>query len=328
VPEVPPPSARHSTPDELAEVCHRFDTHPGLAAKAAIGMVADVLGPTDWVGGPGDDAAVLPDGQGRVLVAGEAILPAFVAADPFGAGAAAVVANVNDIAATGGRTLAIVDTVVGSEPVARRVLEGMAFAAGLYGVPIVGGHLTVSDVPAAVSAFAVGRATSILSAAAVAPGQRLLVAACLEGEMRGDFLFFASLRRRGHELAGDVALLPEVAESGAAVAAKDISMAGLLGSLAMLLEPTGCGVRVDMGAVPRPDGAALADWTAAYLSYGFLVCAPPERARECERIFRARGVACAEVGTIDDSGRLTIRLDAAEALVLDLGERGVTNLRG
>jgi uncharacterized protein len=125
---------------ELAEICRRFDIHPGIAAKAAIGMVTEVLGETDWLNGPGDDAAVVPEGAGQVVVAGEAILPAFAAADPFGAGAAAIVANVNDIAATGGRTMAIVDTIVGPEPLARKVLEGMAFAAGLYGVPVVGVH--------------------------------------------------------------------------------------------------------------------------------------------------------------------------------------------
>lgn len=311
---------------ELEEVCRRFDQHPGIAAKADLALVADVLGPTDWVGGPGDDAAVVAETPGHVVVAGEAIWPAFVAADPFGAGAAAIVANVNDIAAMGGRTLAIVDTVVGPQPVARRVLEGMAFAARLYGAPIVGGHLTVTDAAPAVSAFAVGRASAILSATAVREGQSLLMAACLEGRLREDFSFFVSVRARGRALAGDVALLAELAEAGAAVAAKDISMAGLLGSLGMLLEPTRCGATVDLAAVPRPEGVELADWTAAYLTYGFLLCTPPERMAECERTFGARGLTCAQVGRIDGSGRLAVRLGRDEAVVLDLGERDVTHL--
>ncbi|HEY8200895.1 MAG TPA: AIR synthase related protein [Actinomycetota bacterium] len=310
----------------------RFGEHPGLAAKAELAIVAEVLGASDWIGGPGDDAAVVLDGPGawdrggRVVVAGEAILPALVAADPFGAGIAAIVANVNDIAATGGTTLAIVDTVVGSAHVARRVLEGMAFAAGLYGVPIVGGHLTVADAAPSVSAFAVGRAAAVLSSTAVREGQALLVAACLEGELREDFPFFSSIRRRGSALAGDVAVLPELAGTGAVVASKDVSMAGLLGSLAMLLEPTGCGARVDLAAVPRPEGIGVADWTAAYLSYGFLLCAEPDRAAECEEGFHARDLACARVGTIDRSGRLTVRLGDDEALLLDVAGRGVTHL--
>jgi hypothetical protein len=313
---------------DLAEVCRRFEEHPGIAAKGAISLVGEILGPTDWVRGPGDDAAVVQEAPGQVVVAGEAIWPAFVAADPFGAGAAAIVANVNDIAATGGRTLAIVDAVVGPEPVARRALEGMAFAARLYGVPIVGGHLTVAHTAPAVSAFAVGRAEAVLSAAGVADGQSLLVAACTEGRLRGDFPFFTSLRERGPALGDDVRLLAEVAECGAVAAAKDVSMAGLLGSLAMLLEPTRCGATVDVGAIPRPAGVGIADWTAAYLSYGFLLCTPPDRAGECESLFRSRGLACAEVGTVNASGRLAVHLSGDEAVLLDLTEQGVTHLSG
>src|SRR5207247_1603439 len=77
---------------------------------------------------------------GTLVVGGEAILPAFVATDPYGAGVAAVLTNVNDLAAMGARPLAIVDTVVGPEPVVREALRGMRWASGRYQVPVVGGH--------------------------------------------------------------------------------------------------------------------------------------------------------------------------------------------
>ena len=91
------------------------------------------------------------------MVGGEAIAPGFVAHDPYGAGVAAVLANVNDLAAMGAVPLAIVDTVVASADVARLALEGMRYAAGLYDVPVVGGHLTLHDGPPAISAFGLGR---------------------------------------------------------------------------------------------------------------------------------------------------------------------------
>ena len=120
----------------------------------------------------------------------------------------------------------------------------MRYASGLYQVPIVGGHLTIADQPLSVSAFAVGRCPVPLSSTAAAPGQRLGLLACLDGEMRTDFPFFRSFAERGERLGGDVRLLAELAGSGACVAAKDVSMAGMFGSLAMLLEPSGCGVTV------------------------------------------------------------------------------------
>ncbi|MGH8975498.1 MAG: AIR synthase related protein [Acidimicrobiia bacterium] len=314
--------------NELDEVVRRFREHPGLRAKSSLRLLAEVFGPTDWIHGPGDDAAVLPADGSYLLAAGEAIWPPLVEADPYAAGVAAVVTNVNDIAAMGGRPMALVDTVVGAEPVARRVLEGMRAASDLYGVPVVGGHLTVREGAPAVSAFVVGAARVLLASANVASGQVLLMAAALEGRMREDFPFFSSIQERGSGLADDLAVLPAVAEAWSCVAAKDVSMAGLLGSLAMLLEPTGAGAVVDLNRLPRPRHVPLALWTAAFPMYGFLLCAPPDSAEECAGAFRERGLACQAVGAIDDSGDLRVHLGGREALLARPAEEGVTGLSG
>src|SRR2546426_11547159 len=113
----------------------RFLSHPGLAAKAALRMVPGILGPTDWVGGPGDDTAAIASDGGFLLAAGEGMFPPFVAADPYGAGVASVVANVNDVAAMGGRVVALANTVIGPEAVLREALRGLPRARDLYRLP-------------------------------------------------------------------------------------------------------------------------------------------------------------------------------------------------
>lgn len=310
----------------LDEVVVRVREHPGLRGKAAIGLVSEALGATDWLAGPGDDGAVVADGERRLVVGGEAMLPAFVEADPFGAGLSAVLANVNDLCAMGAWPLAIVDTVVAPESLARRVLDGLRHGAELYRVPVVGGHLTVREGPAAVSAFGLGRADAVLSVRAAAAGQVLLVACCLDGSMRQDFPFFSSVERRGGLVADDVRLLPRLAESGACVAAKDVSMAGLLGSLAMLLESARLGATVDLDALPRPPGVPLQQWVVAFPAFAFLLCVPPEAVRRCRRPFAERGLACAPVAVLDGSGELRVQLAGEQALVLDLNREPVTGL--
>ena len=115
----------------------------------------------------------------------------------------------------------------------------MRYAAGLYDVPIVGGHLTHSADRLALSAFAVGRCPGPpLAATRCGRASASALLGCLEGKMRPDFPFFPSFDERGDRLAGDVRLLADLAGDGAVEAAKDVSMAGLFGSLAMLLEPT------------------------------------------------------------------------------------------
>ena len=289
-------------------------------------MLSEIFGSTDWLSGPGDDAAIVECGDEYILVGGEAIWPPLVEADPFAAGVASVVANVNDVAAMGGRCLALVDHVVASQEVAREVLEGIHFAAGLYRVVVAGGHLTIWDGAASVSASIVGRALRPLSATNVAPGQALLLACCLTGTMRDDFPFFSSIRDRAGSLAEDVEMLPSLAEAGLGVAAKDVSMAGILGSLAMLLEPTRCGVEVDLAAIPKPDDVPLDTWMFTFPTFAFLITAPVRDSAALCAMFRDRDLSCEHIGTIDSTGRLRVRLGHQSAQLLDLNTEAVTGL--
>lgn len=312
------------SPTDLAAVVR---AHPGLRGKAAIRVVREVLGPTDWLAGPGDDAAAVAEcGSRTVLAGGEALWPPLVAADPFGAGVSAVLTNVNDLAAMGARPKAILDTVVADERVAREVLSGIAHAARLYDVTVAGGHLTVRPGPPAVSAFGVGEAGAVLSARHVAPGLELLLACCLDGVMHAEFPFFTSVEQRGDRLAGDVRTLAAAAEAGEVLAAKDVSMAGLVGSLGMLLEWRVAGATVDLDALPCPAGVDLAQWIVCFPAFAFLLCAPPEQADACAARFHARGLACARIATLDDSGLVRLRRGAERATVLDLATEPVTGL--
>lgn len=310
----------------LSDVVARFRSSAALRGKASIGLVSEVFGGTDWVHGPGDDTAVVESGDQHLLLAGEAIWPPLIQADPFGAGVAAVVANVNDVAAMGGRRLALVDHVVAEEAVARKVLEGIRFAAGIYRLPVVGGHLTIWDGTPSVSASVLGRAVRPLSSKNVAAGQEILAAFCLQGRMRDDLPFFSSIRERGAELAADIALLADLAETGLVAAAKDVSMAGTLGSLAMLLEPSGCGAIVDLEKVPGPDGIPLAEWVSVFPTYGFLLTTPAADVAAVRAAFHTRGLACERIGTVDGGGRLRVRLVAEVAELLDFSTQSITGL--
>ena len=313
----------------LDDLVRTVASHPGLVSKAAIGLVSEVLGPGDWVGGPGDDGAVVATSGGRVVACGEALWPPFIARDPRGAGFAAVLTNVNDVVAMGAEPLGIVNTVAASEDDARAALEGMRHACALFGVPILGGHLTRHDGEPAISAFGLGEVTpgaDPLSVTRIVAGQSLVVAAATDGAMRPDFPFFPAFEQRGERCAGDVRVLPALARSGACVAAKDISMAGLVGSLAMLLEWGTFGVEVDLDVLPAPPRVELSAWLTCFPSFGFLLCVPPGREPDALAPFHARGLDAAVVGRIDDSGVIGLRRGPARATAFDLTRDAVTRL--
>jgi selenophosphate synthetase-related protein len=313
-------------PVDVSALVEVVRSHPGVTAKSEIGLVSEVFESTDWLAGPGDDGAVVTEAGMSLVVGGEAILPSFAAADPYGAGVAAVTTNLNDLAAMGAWPLALVDTVTGQRAVIQQVLEGMRWAAGLYQVPVVGGHLTVTDGHPALSAFGLGRADRPLSAQSAEEGQSLVVGCCIEGRMRADFPFFPSFDERGERLAGDVRLLAEGASRGWVTAAKDVSMAGLVGSLAMLLECNRLGVTLDLDAMPVPPGVSLEQWITCFPCFAFLLCVPAGLEGECLRAFADRGLAAAVAGTLDGTGQLRLCSAGRVATAFDLAAESVTNL--
>ncbi len=311
---------------QLTELVATVTAYAGLRDKQAIGLVSEVFDKSDWLTGPGDDGAAIAFDDSFVVACGEALLPSFVAHDPFGAGIAAVLTNVNDLAAMGARPTGIVNTIVANETTAREILRGIRYGCELYDVPLLGGHLTRSDGPPALSAFGLGRAEAVLSMTHVRPGHAVILACSLVGEMRPDFPFFAGFRQRAEQAAGDIRLLAEVAESGSAVAAKDVSMAGLVGSLAMLLEHGRYGCRVDLDALPVPDGVELTRWLTCFPNYAFLLTTPVEQVDACREAFHQRDLTAEVIGVVDDSGLIGLASAGHCVEVLDLNRETVTGL--
>ncbi|MCU0307290.1 MAG: AIR synthase related protein [Thermoleophilia bacterium] len=306
---------------DLRALADLVRTHPGLLAKQDLRAVAA------GIGGDGDDAAVV---DGDLVVCAEAVWPPFVAASPRVAGVAAVVTVLSDLAATGARPLAVLDTLVaGDARTAREALAGLRSGAALFGVPVVGGHTTLAPGTAALSTFALGRAARPLRAAAARPGDALVLVTCLEGEMLPapeGAAFFSHLRGPRRARAGaDLALLAEAAEAGEAWAARDVSMPGVAGSLVQMAESAGgLGSVLDLDALPLPAGVPLERWLVTFPSYGFLLAGDP--ARLAAR-FGAAGLACARVGAFDASGVVRLRSGGRDAVVWDLGAEPLTGLR-
>ncbi len=311
---------------DLSHLVETVRNHTGTKGKGAISRASRFIRPNDPIHGPGDDGAIVEMAGQKVVACGEAISPPFVEGDPYGAGIAAILANVNDVAAMGGLPTGIVNTVVGPPAVVTQVLLGLEDAAAMYDVPIIGGHLTDSTGPCALSAFALGHAEQVLSMAHVRPGQALLLACCLEGEMRKDFPFFTSIERQKHRLASDVRLLARAASLGLAVAAKDVSMAGSLGSLAMLLEYSRCGAELQMDRHPVPADTDPMKWGISFPTYAFWLAAEPETVADCIALFEDRDLTCAQVGWVRSGGKITLSRAGESQVLFDLATESITGL--
>jgi uncharacterized protein len=270
----------------------------------------------------GDDCAALADGDGFLLFAIEGLVNDFVETMPWFAGYSSVMVNVNDIYAMGGRPLAVVDALWsdGNER-AREILAGIAAASSAYRVPVVGGHSNSRSAQPQLAVSIVGRAQKLLSSFNARAGDRLVMAIDLRGRFEDPYPFWnASVGAPAERLRGDLELLPMFAESGLCDAAKDISMAGVLGTSLMLLECSGVGARIDLDAIPRPDNVDFERWLSAFPSFGFVLSVREPQVDAVLARFRQRGLACAAIGAVDASREVVVTQSDAGALLWNFAE--------
>ncbi|MFC4000069.1 MSMEG_0567/sll0787 family protein [Prauserella oleivorans] len=289
----------------------------GRVAALAQGTKSD-LGPlldgmTGVPGFVGDDGVPVPGSD--VVAACDAILPSMVERDPEWSGWCSVLVNVNDLAAMGATPIGLLDALGARDrSFASRVLAGVRRASQAYGVPVLGGH-TQLGVPAALAVTALGRCAVPVPGGGGRPGRRVWLTADLDGGWRPGYAgrqWDSTSRRRTPELR---AMLSSVARARPD-AAKDVSMAGIAGTLGMLAEASGCGAVLDVAAVPRPAQASVGDWLTCFPGFAMLTAGDgPLRAGP------ATSAACGEL--VEGSG---VRLRWPDGELTTVIESGVTGL--
>ena len=298
----------------LHEIAARVLAGRGLAHKTDIASVVATLGIGDAAIRVGDDCAAIPDGDGWLLFAIEGFVNDFVESDPRFAGYCGMMVNLSDIAAMGGRPLAVVDAVwARNGAAADPILDGLREASRIYGVPIVGGHTNNRAERGQLAVAVLGRANRLITSFDARDGDILVAAIDLRGRFREPHDYWdAASGAPDARLRGDLDILPSLAEAGLVEAGKDISMAGLIGTAMMLCESSACGARIDIDAIPCPAGVPLERFLLAFPSFGFILSTRPSQVGAVLERFTARSIACAAIGTVDRSRRLRIERDGDE----------------
>jgi AIR synthase-related protein len=290
----------------------------GLSHKSDIAPILARLGLGATSAIPvGDDCAAIPDGDGFLLLAIEGFMPEFVAADPHFAGYCGVMVNLSDVAAMGGRPIAVVDAIWSAgEAQAAPIMAGLAEASTRYGVPVIGGHTNTRAAANLLSVAVLGRAKTLLTSFDAQPGDTMIAAIDLRGRMRDPAPYWdASSAAPAARLRADLEIFPKIAEQKLALSAKDISMAGVVGTALMLLEASRLGGVININAVPRPPSVPLERWLLAFPSYGYLLSVRPENTNAVIEEFAARGIAAAAIGSTDSSRIVRLRNGAEDAVL-------------
>ena len=308
---------------------------PGVTRKNSIHKVVDMFptaGFPSVIAAEGEDAAVLDCGDHSILFAADGIMESLLASDPYLAGYYAVLVNVNDIAAMGGRPLGMVDVMsmrdggLGSDLI-RGIQEGVR----KFNVPLVGGHTHPDCNYNAIDISIVGsvkKGDALLSSTA-RPGDDVVFVIDLDGRFPESVPYtFDTTSFKSDELVqAQLVAVQEVAEKHLAHACKDMSNPGHLGTLGMMLESSGAGAIVDVTKIPIPQGVDEMKWATAYMGCAFVFSCDPSCSQQVIDIFSKVSCAGAVVGKVDDTGVFKITDGADTKVLFDFSKDIITGVK-
>jgi putative N-acetyltransferase (TIGR04045 family) len=252
----------------------RFDVL-ACATKSALGPLLEGLldGAPGW---RGDDGAPVPGGD--MIAASDAIVPSMVQRDPEWAGWCGMLVTAHDLSAMGARPVGALDTIGACDAAhAERIVRGLRAGSDAFDLPVLGGHTTLG-VPASLGVTGLGRTRRPVPSGGGRDGDVLTLTADLRGDWRPGYRarqWDSTTWRSRDELAAMLAAVGRAQPR----AAKDVSMAGVIGTSGMLAEASACGVQVDIAAIPRPAGVGAGDWLTCFPGFAMLTAdregAPP-----------------------------------------------------
>ena len=318
--------------DEILKLLLNYD---GISRKFVLPSIIDKLRLESYKGnsphGLGEDSAAIDtNGDDYVLLTTDAIVEDLCLNHPHAAGFNAVLATMMDIYAAGGTPTSFAVALSYSDPaIGEAILDGLIAGSHTFRVPIVRGHTN----PRSSSTYVVGSATGtvlendLLTAGGAEDGNVLVLLFDRTGQRGESFkLGWDSVTdRSSEEVVARLSVMNTLASEQLLTSSKDVSVAGVVGTAAMMLEYSGRGGTLDIDAIDslKPSGIDLDDWLRMYISLGFLVAAPRENLTKLEDIASSHGMSSSIVGVVDDSNAVRLKLGDEERVLFDFSNGGV-----
>ncbi len=297
---------------DLFSLAHFFTEHPSLCA--ANHRLAE-------------DCAVIPNpsGVGHLLLASEAMLVSSLGNDPWFAGYSAIMMHLADIAAMGGRAIAVTEPM--SKPAsdrAAKILQGIRTAAEVYGVPMIteqAGRAAFGEMN--IGLAVIGHAGDrLITSHAIEAGDLLLIVIDMHGTFQSENqLWETSTTSSPRRLRADLEMIPSLAEKGLCRAGRRISKGGILGTLADLCHLSQVGAVLDLGELPSPMDVEMEEWLVSRPSYGFLLAVSATDLNNVLSHFTATKITCREIGHFQSARGITLSAGGEKA-VLDAQDFG------
>ncbi len=319
---------------DLSNLVKTLQDFKGVSRKNSIERVTKALGEVYNISGNvlldfGDDASAIDIGNNQViLLAADGIWGPLMDVNPYWAGYCSVLVNVNDIAAMGGKPIAMVNIMsVNDDKIYSEILQGIVDACKKFSVPMVGGHLHPDSEFNSLDVAIVGLANkdSLITSSGAKVGDKVLVAIDTEGrQYPGIPLNWDTTYEKDDVLVrNQIKIMQEIAEAKLPSAGKDISNPGILGTLEMLLESSGVGASVVLENIPKNDSIPWDEWLISYPGAAFVLTAKEENAQKIISALKPYSFDVAIVGEVIADKKLYLSSEDEKVILFNQEENPV-----
>lgn len=315
-------------PMKLTQIVSEVQEYWGLRRKQPIGKLVTILRKEGFqcphvLSSIGEDSAAIDlGGENLILLTTDAVVPELAKSKPYVAGYAAILVNVNDIYAAGGRPIvAMVNIAFTTMESGIKFMHGICEAGRKFRVEIVRGHTTPDAPINGVSASICGIVDrdAYISAGGAEAGDNLILAIDLEGRPSPNYPYGwdTTVLKTSEQVMKRYEAMRVLAKRKLLHASKDLSNGGIIGTTLLLLEYSRCGSTIDLKTIPHPPKLTLIDWLKMYISTGYVVATNSKNVQPALDVFKEHGFTAAVVGTIDNSRKLVLKLDQETREVFD-----------
>jgi selenophosphate synthetase-related protein len=159
-------------------------------------------------------------------------------------------------------------------------------------------------------------------------GDDLILAVDLKGDKgcQSVVSWNANSGKTPEELIYRLEALPLIAEKGLAQAAKDVSNAGILGTISIMIENSGKGAIIEVDSIPNPVEIGLSDWLVCFQSFGFVLSITQKNSEAVIALFKEREITAAVMGKVTDSSVIILQNGPESKVLFDLKKDKITGI--
>jgi selenophosphate synthetase-related protein len=267
----------------------------------------------------GEDSAAIKNQDTYILITTDRINTKFLKRFPFGAGFSSILVGVDDIYCCGGIPLAASLILSYKEPkLGKEIIKGICEGSKKFQVPIIRGHTKPRGESYELSSTMIGeiKKDDYISATNAKVGDSMILAVDFDGrvgkasELYWDTFTFKSTE----EIIYKRKAMNKIAQSHIANASKDVSNAGIFGSILQIIKYSLVGANINLKSINIPPKLkaqkySLELYSRMYLTTSYVLTAPSMNCEKIIKIFESHGLHASIIGEITEDKILRIHDD-------------------